>query len=39
VESVWGEKYSEPGMFRLSVGIEEYDPLERAVLAGLDAVR
>jgi cystathionine beta-lyase/cystathionine gamma-synthase len=27
VEAVWGAKYPEPGMIRLSVGFEEYDEL------------
>jgi cystathionine beta-lyase/cystathionine gamma-synthase len=37
VESVWGDKYALPGMFRLSVGIEEYGKLEKVVLTGLEA--
>jgi cystathionine beta-lyase/cystathionine gamma-synthase len=37
VESVWGDKYPEPGMFRLSVGIEECARLEEALRAGLAA--
>ncbi len=36
VEPVWGEKYPEPGMIRLSVGFEDYGKLERTVLKGLD---
>lgn len=36
VEPVWGEKYPEPGMIRLSVGFEDYGELERTVLKGLD---
>ena len=28
VEAVWGTKYPEPGMIRLSVGFEEYSELE-----------
>jgi cystathionine beta-lyase/cystathionine gamma-synthase len=31
VEAVWGEKYPEPGMVRMSIGFEEYDELENAV--------
>ena len=27
VEAVWGTKYPEPGMIRLSVGFEEYNEL------------
>lgn len=38
VESVWGDKYPLPGMVRLSVGIENYQDLEAAVLDGLDQV-
>jgi len=35
VESVWGAKYPEPGMIRLSVGFEDYNDLEAAILNGL----
>ncbi len=35
VDSVWGKKYPEPGMIRLSVGIEEYSELEMTILEGL----
>ncbi len=35
VESVWGSKYPEPGMIRLSVGFENYDDLESTVLSAL----
>jgi len=31
VEVVWGAKYPEPGMIRLSVGFEEYDQLEETI--------
>jgi len=31
VEAVWGAKYPEPGMIRLSVGFEDYDELEKTV--------
>jgi cystathionine beta-lyase/cystathionine gamma-synthase len=31
VEAVWGAKYPEPGMIRLSVGFEEYSDLESTV--------
>ncbi len=31
VEAVWGAKYPEPGMIRLSVGFEEYNELETVV--------
>ncbi len=35
VESVWGAKYPEPGMIRLSVGFENFTEIEEAVRAGL----
>jgi cystathionine beta-lyase/cystathionine gamma-synthase len=31
VEAVWGVKYPEPGMIRLSVGFEEYSELEETI--------
>jgi cystathionine beta-lyase/cystathionine gamma-synthase len=31
VEAVWGAKYPEPGMIRLSIGIEDFDELERTI--------
>jgi cystathionine beta-lyase/cystathionine gamma-synthase len=31
VEAVWGTKYPEPGMIRLSVGFEEYSELEDTI--------
>jgi cystathionine beta-lyase/cystathionine gamma-synthase len=31
VEAVWGAKYPEPGMIRLSVGFEEYGELESTI--------
>jgi cystathionine beta-lyase/cystathionine gamma-synthase len=37
VESVWGARYPEPGMIRLSVGFEEYDELEMTIKEGLQA--
>ncbi len=36
VEAVWGVKYPEPGMIRLSVGFENYADLEQTVSAALD---
>ena len=36
VESVWGAKYPEPGMIRLSVGFENYNELEKTILEALD---
>lgn len=38
VESVWGEKYPLPGMIRLSLGIEEYERIEAAILNGLEQI-
>jgi len=35
VEAVWGDKYPEPGMIRLSVGFEDYQDLEKTILKGL----
>jgi cystathionine beta-lyase/cystathionine gamma-synthase len=36
VESVWGTKYPEPGMVRLSVGFEDYSILEETIGEGLN---
>jgi cystathionine beta-lyase/cystathionine gamma-synthase len=36
VESVWGAKYPEPGMIRLSVGFEDYSFLESTILDALN---
>lgn len=36
VESVWGHKYKEPGMIRLSIGFENSDELIASVNAGLE---
>lgn len=38
VEAVWGAKYPEPGMIRLSVGFEEYDELEGSISKGLETL-
>jgi len=38
VEAVWGAKYPEPGMIRLSVGFEEYEELEATVSLALDSI-
>jgi cystathionine beta-lyase/cystathionine gamma-synthase len=38
VESVWGSKYPEPGMIRLSVGYEEYGQLSGVVSSALNAI-
>lgn len=37
VEAVWGAKYPEPGMVRLSIGFEEYNELESAVSEALNS--
>jgi cystathionine beta-lyase/cystathionine gamma-synthase len=36
VEAVWGAKYPEPGMIRLSVGFEEYDALEDLIKRAIE---
>jgi cystathionine beta-lyase/cystathionine gamma-synthase len=38
VESVWGTKYPEPGMIRLSVGFEEYDELYKTIEKALKVI-
>ncbi|HEY5471538.1 MAG TPA: hypothetical protein VIK07_13540, partial [Bacteroidales bacterium] len=38
VEAVWGTKYPEPGMIRLSVGFEEYSELEANINKALKAL-
>jgi cystathionine beta-lyase/cystathionine gamma-synthase len=38
VEAVWGVKYPEPGMIRLSVGFEDYSELEATISNALDKV-
>jgi cystathionine beta-lyase/cystathionine gamma-synthase len=38
VESVWGAKYPEPGMIRLSVGFEEYSYLESTITNALNRI-
>jgi cystathionine beta-lyase/cystathionine gamma-synthase len=39
VEAVWGAKYPEPGMIRLSVGFEEYFELEETISKALEKVK
>jgi len=39
VEAVWGAKYPEPGMIRLSVGFEEYDQLENSISVAMDKIK
>jgi cystathionine beta-lyase/cystathionine gamma-synthase len=36
VESVWGAKYPEPGMIRLSIGFENQDELVKTITEALD---
>jgi cystathionine beta-lyase/cystathionine gamma-synthase len=38
VEAVWGAKYPEPGMIRLSVGFEEYSELEGTINKAIEAL-
>jgi cystathionine beta-lyase/cystathionine gamma-synthase len=39
VEAVWGTKYPEPGMIRLSSGFEDPQELEDIIRTGLEAVK
>ena len=39
VEPVWGTKYPEPGMIRLSAGFEEQEELVLTIRRGLDSVK
>jgi cystathionine beta-lyase/cystathionine gamma-synthase len=39
VDAVWGTKYPEPGMIRLSVGFEEYSELEDTVSNALGKIK
>jgi cystathionine beta-lyase/cystathionine gamma-synthase len=38
VEAVWGAKYPEPGMIRLSVGFEEYSELESTISTAIGKI-
>ncbi len=38
VEAVWGVKYPEPGMIRLSVGFEAYEDLEKTVSKAINSL-
>ncbi|HLN19568.1 MAG TPA: aminotransferase class V-fold PLP-dependent enzyme [Bacteroidales bacterium] len=38
VEAVWGVKYPEPGMIRLSVGFEDYGQIESTISCALKAL-
>jgi cystathionine beta-lyase/cystathionine gamma-synthase len=39
VEAVWGAKYPEPGMIRLSVGFEDYSGLEGTISNALETIK
>ena len=39
VEAVWGVKYPEPGMIRLSVGFEEYGELELSISDAMKKIK
>jgi Cystathionine beta-lyases/cystathionine gamma-synthases len=39
VEAVWGAKYPEPGMIRLSAGFEEADELVSTITTALNSIR
>jgi cystathionine beta-lyase/cystathionine gamma-synthase len=39
VDAVWGAKYPEPGMIRLSVGFEEYSELEGTISRALEMIK
>jgi cystathionine beta-lyase/cystathionine gamma-synthase len=38
VESVWGTKFPEPGMIRMSLGFEDYSEIETVVTRALDSL-
>jgi cystathionine beta-lyase/cystathionine gamma-synthase len=38
IEAVWGAKYPEPGMIRLSIGFEDYTELEATILNALNKI-
>src|SRR5450759_2001024 len=39
VEAVWGAKYPEPGMIRVSVGFEDYGELEETISKALERIK
>jgi cystathionine beta-lyase/cystathionine gamma-synthase len=39
VEAVWGAKYPEPGMIRLSVGFEAYNEIEETISRALEIIQ
>ena len=38
VEAVWGTKYPEPGMIRLSIGFEDYSELEATIANAMEII-
>jgi cystathionine beta-lyase/cystathionine gamma-synthase len=38
IETVWADKYPYPGAIRLSVGIEEYEHLEKVFKSALESI-
>ena len=38
VEAVWGAKYPEPGMIRLSIGFENYEDLKETIQKAIDQI-
>ena len=38
VEAVWGAKYHEPGMIRLSIGFENYEELKKTISKALEDI-
>jgi cystathionine beta-lyase/cystathionine gamma-synthase len=36
VEAVWGSKYPEPGMIRMSIGFEKQEELKKIIRRGLE---
>ena len=39
VESVWGAKYPDPGIIRMSPGFEDWDGLEQIISGALDEAK
>ncbi|HUW92194.1 MAG TPA: PLP-dependent transferase [Bacteroidales bacterium] len=37
VEAVWGSKYPEPGMIRMSLGFEQWEEIESVIVRGLQS--
>jgi cystathionine beta-lyase/cystathionine gamma-synthase len=38
VEPVWGDRYPDPGMIRLSVGFEPFEELSATISEALDTI-